>query len=72
MAASCDSLDNIRPSVNPVGFPPFIFLPPVTIALEYGEQVIHMDEKTYTSVQDSTTFLLILDTIIIREISYLF
>lgn len=66
MAGSCGSLDNIRPSVNPVGFPPSIFLPPVTIALEYGEQVIHVDEKIYSSVQDSTTFLLILDTIIIR------
>lgn len=65
MAASCDSLDNIRPSVNTVGFPPFIFLAPVTIALECREQVIHRDEKTHTSVQDSTVFLLILDTIIV-------
>lgn len=63
MASRCDSLVAI--SVNPVGFPSFIFLPPVTIALGYGEQVIDLDEKTYTDVQDSTTFLLILDHAII-------
>lgn len=45
-----DHLFLVAISVNPIGSPPVIFLPTVTTAMEYGEQVIHMDKETYTDV----------------------